>query len=110
MNDKNRHPGGDTRCPLCNHEYEDREHFLLMCDSLKSTRMKECCTFPVTFHQSTVEKLDFNKSDWPNLCLSLMSIDCSVFHSDKPIEVCIDELIDEIGNKCSIHVPLNEET
>ena len=25
---------------LSNHEYEDLEHFLLMCDSLKSTRMK----------------------------------------------------------------------
>ena len=57
-------------------------------------------------HQSTFEKLDFNKSDWPNLCLSLKSIDCSVLDSDKPTDVCIDELIDEIGNKCSIHVPL----
>ena len=40
LNDRNRHTRGDTRCPLCNHEYEDLEHFLLMCDSLKSTRMK----------------------------------------------------------------------
>ena len=56
--------------------------------------------------QSTFEKLDFNKSDWPNLCVSLKSIDCSVIDSDKPIDVCIDELIDEIANKCSIHVPL----
>ena len=56
--------------------------------------------------QSTFEKLDFNKSDWPNLCVSLKSIDCSVVDSDKPIDVCIDELIDEIANKCSIHVPL----
>ena len=40
LNDRNRHTRGDTRCPLCNHEYEDLEHFLLICDSLKSTRMK----------------------------------------------------------------------
>ena len=40
LNDRNRHTRGDTRCPLCNHEYDDLEHFLLMCDSLKSTRMK----------------------------------------------------------------------
>ena len=49
----------------------------------------------------------FEKSDWPNLCLSLKSIYCSVFDSDKPIDVCIDELIEDIGNKCSIHVLLN---
>ena len=55
--------------------------------------------------QSTFEKLDFNKSDWPNLCVSLKSIDCSVIDSNKPIDVCIDEPIDEIANKCSIHVP-----
>ena len=36
----------------------------------------------------------------------MKSIDCSVLDSDKPTDVCIDELIDEIGNKCSIHVPL----
>ena len=40
LNDRHRHTRGDTRCPLCNHEHEDLEHFLLMCDSLKSTRMK----------------------------------------------------------------------
>ena len=40
LNDRNRHTGGDTRRPLCNHEYENLEHFLLMCDSLKSTRIK----------------------------------------------------------------------
>ena len=40
LNDRNRHTRGDTRCPLCNLEYKDLEHFLLMCDSLKSTRMK----------------------------------------------------------------------
>ena len=39
LNDRNKHTGGDTGCPLCNHEYEDREHFILMCDSLKSTRI-----------------------------------------------------------------------
>ena len=27
------------------------------------------------------------------------SIDCYVFDSDKPTDVCIDELNDEIGNK-----------
>ena len=26
--------------PISNHEYEDLEHFLLICDCLKSTRMK----------------------------------------------------------------------
>ena len=56
--------------------------------------------------QSAFEKLDFNKSDWSNLCSSMKSIDCSVFYSDKPIDVCIDELIKDIGIKCSIHVPL----
>ena len=50
--------------------------------------------------QSAFEKPDFNKSDWPNLCLSLKSTYCSVFDSDKPIDVCIDELIEDIGNKC----------
>ena len=36
----------------------------------------------------------------------MKSIDCSLIDSDKPIDVCIDELIDEIANKCSIYVPL----
>ena len=40
LNDRNRHTGGGTRCRLSNHEYEDLEYFLLMCDSLKSTKMK----------------------------------------------------------------------
>ena len=40
LNDRNRHTRSDTRCQLCNHEYEDLEHLLLICDSLKSTRMK----------------------------------------------------------------------
>ena len=55
---------------------------------------------------SAFENLDFNKSDWPNLCLSLKSIDFSVFESDKPIDVCIDDLFDNIANVCSNHVPL----
>ena len=42
----------------------------------------------------------------PNICLSLKSIDCSVFESDKPIDVCIDDLFDNIANVCSNHVPL----
>ena len=55
---------------------------------------------------SAFEKLDFNKSDWPSLRLSLKSIDCSVFESDKPIDVCIDDLFDNIANVCFNHVPL----
>ena len=56
--------------------------------------------------QSAFEKLHFNIYDWLNLCSSMKPINCSVFDSDKPIDVCIDELIKDIGNKCSIHVPL----
>ena len=69
---------------------------------LAPTKTNLCSNPPA----SAFEKLDFNKSDWPNLCLSLKSIDFSVFESDKPIDVCIDDLFDNIANVCSNHVPL----
>ena len=69
---------------------------------LAPTKTNVCSNPPA----SAFEKLDFNKSDWPNLCLSLKSIDFSVFESDKPIDVCIDDLFDNIANVCSNHVPL----
>ena len=65
------------------------------------TKTHLCSNPPV----SAFEKLDFNKSDWPSLRLSLKSIDCSVFESDKPIDVCIDDLFDNIANICFNHVP-----
>ena len=69
---------------------------------LASTKTNLCSNPPV----SAFEKLDFNQSDWPSLRLSLKSIDCSVFESDKPIDVCIDDLFDNIANVCFNHVPL----
>ena len=66
------------------------------------TKTHLCSNPPV----SAFEKLDFNKSDWPSLRLSLKSIYCSVFESDKPIDVCIDDLFDNIANICFNHVPL----
>ena len=69
---------------------------------LAPTKTNLCSNPPA----SAFEKLDFNKSDWPNLCLSLKSIDFSVFESDQPIDVCIDDLFNNIANVCSNHVPL----
>ena len=69
LNDRNRHTRGDTRCPLCNHEYEDIEHFLLICDSLKSTRMKivglQCPHYEdYEDHEITIAQfLQFNESN-----------------------------------------------
>ena len=68
LNDRNRHTRGDTRCPLiplCNHEYEDLEHFLLMCDSLKCTRMKIVgLQRPHKDHEITITQfLLFNESN-----------------------------------------------
>ena len=69
---------------------------------LAPTKTNLCPNPPV----SAFEKLDFNKSEWPSLRLSLKSIDCSVFESDKPIDVCIDDLFDNLANICFNHVPL----
>ena len=69
---------------------------------LAPTKTNLCSDPPV----SAFEKLDFNKSDWPSLRLSLKLIHCSVFKSDKPIDVCIDDLFDNIANVCFNHVPL----
>ena len=37
-------------CPLCNHEDGDLEHFLLMCESLKSTKIKKYDDRELTLH------------------------------------------------------------
>ena len=38
LNDRKRHQNEDTKCPLCNHLYENMEHFILDCEELENIR------------------------------------------------------------------------
>ena len=40
LNDQKRHQNGDIKCPLCEYEIEDIEHFMLNCTKIEEERQK----------------------------------------------------------------------
>ncbi len=40
LNDRKRHQQEDTKCPMCEHNYEDLEHFLLICPGYQEERKR----------------------------------------------------------------------
>ena len=49
--------------------------------------------------------LDFHKADWPNILLSLQSIDWVATLEPIPPSSCFDYFIDTLYHKCMYHVP-----
>ena len=40
LNDRKRHQGESTSCPLCNFEFENLKHFILECEKLEEIRIE----------------------------------------------------------------------
>ena len=49
--------------------------------------------------------LDFHKADWPNILLTLQSIDWVATLESIPPSSCFDYFIDNLYHKCMYHVP-----
>ena len=41
LNDRKRHIGGETKCVMCNHDWEDLNHFVFWCGGYSDLRRKE---------------------------------------------------------------------